>query len=118
MTGGWSPGIGVWSQSAVLRPVSGYQRGVPHSIRASSLSLLLVACWAMTGCITGDQTAAKEKKEPAALSEAPLGSRIKRKTTTSPTTSSTREQLEQQRAQQGAIAAGMVNDPAKYSGRR
>jgi len=72
----------------------------------------------MTGCTTRDKTAAKEQEEPAALTEAPLGSRIKRKSTASPITSSTREQLEQQRAQQGAISAGMVNDPTKYSGRR
>ena len=91
---------------------------MPNRIRAWSLPLLLVACCAATGCTTPDKTAGKEKEEPVALGEAPLGSRIKRKTTVNPITSSTREQLEQQRVQQGAIEAGMVNNPAKYSGRR
>lgn len=89
-----------------------------NPIRRWSLLTLLAVGGALTGCTTGGQTAMEGKKEPAELTEAPLGSRIKRKTTGNPITTSTREQLEQQRAQQGAISAGMVNDPTKYSGRR
>jgi len=79
------------------------------------LLLLAVGC-VMAGCTTRDKTAAQE--QPAELAEAPLGSRIKRKTTVNPVDSATREMIEQQRVQQGAIEAGMVNNPAKYSGRR
>lgn len=91
---------------------------MPNPIRAGFLPLLLAIGCAMTGCTTRDKTDGKEKEEPAALTEAPLGSRIKRKTTVNPITSSTREMIEQQRVQQGAIEAGMVNNPSKYSGRR
>ncbi len=98
--------------------VSGYQAGMSDPLRAWSRLLLLAVCCAVTGCTSPDKTAGKEKEGPTELTEAPLGSRIKRKTTVNPITTSTREQLEQQRAQQGAIAAGMVNNPEKYSGRR
>lgn len=98
--------------------ISGYRRGMINPLRAWSRLLVLAVCGAVTGCTTPDKTAGQDKKEPAELTEAPLGSRIKRKTTVNPITTSTREQLEQQRAQQGAISNAMVNDPAKYSGRR
>lgn len=91
---------------------------MPYPIRASSLPLLLVVCCAVAGCTSRDKTAAKEKPEPTALSEAPLGSRIKRKSTVNPIDSAAREMIEQQRVQQGAIEAGMVNNPSKYTGRR
>lgn len=87
-----------------------------YSTRAWSLPLLLAVCCVVTGCTTRDKTA--EKEEPTALTEAPLGFRIKRKATVNPIDSATREMIEQQRVQQGAIEAGMVNNPAKYSGRR
>jgi len=98
--------------------VSGYHTGMTNPMRAWSGLLVAAVCCAATGCTTPDKTAWQDKEEPAALTEAPLGSRIKRKTTVNPVTTNTREQLEQQRAQQGAISNAMVNDPAKYSGRR
>lgn len=79
--------------------------------------LLLVGC-AMTGCTTRDNTAGKDKEESVALTEAPLGSRIKRKSTVNPIDSATREMIEQQRVQQGVMEVGKVNNPAKYTGRR
>lgn len=91
---------------------------MPNPIRAWSLPLLLMVCCAVTGCTTRDKTAGKEKEEPAELTEAPLGSRIKRKSTVNPVDSATREMIEQQRVQQGAIEVGKVNNPEKYSGRR
>jgi hypothetical protein len=106
------------SQSTVFRAVSGYHTGMPNPIRAWSLPLLLVVCCAVSGCTTRGKSAGKEKEEPTELTEAPLGSRIKRKPTVNPITSATREMIEQQRVQQGAVEAGMVNNPSKYSGRR
>ncbi|HEY0864578.1 MAG TPA: hypothetical protein VGD97_10780 [Lacunisphaera sp.] len=87
---------------------------MPNQIRAWLL-LLAVGC-VMAGCTTRDKTAAQE--EPAELTEAPLGSRIKRKSTVNPIDSATREMIEQQRVQQGVMEAGKVNNPQKYSGRR
>jgi len=83
-------------------------------IRTWSLSLLLAAACVLAGCTTRDKTAGKEKEEPADVAEAPLGSRIKRKTTVSPIDSASRQMIEQQRVQQGAIQNGMATNPAKY----
>ncbi len=91
---------------------------MPHQIRTRFLPLLLAAGCVMTGCTTRDKTAAQEPEEPAGLAEAPLGSRIKRKSTVNPIDSATREMIEQQRVQQGVMEVGKVNNPAKYSGRR
>ncbi len=85
-----------------------------NPIRRWSLPWLLVVCCAVTGCTTRDNTAGKDKAEPVELTEAPLGSRIKRKSTVNPIDSASRQMIEQQRVQQGAIQNGMVTNPAKY----
>ncbi|HEY1110625.1 MAG TPA: hypothetical protein VGE76_18385 [Opitutaceae bacterium] len=76
-------------------------------VRAMAAGLLV----AMTGCVTKSESAALERKEQQAsgpLAEAPLGSRIRKRTNIAPTGGTTREDIEQQRAQAGAQAVGAV----------
>ena len=72
-------------------------------------TLLVVALAGATGCATQSQSAAFA--EPANVTaEVPLGSRIKKKSPIAPTSGVQREEIEQTRAQAGAIRAGIVND--------
>jgi hypothetical protein len=96
-----------------------HQTRVQNRFRAVPLQVLLIVSLGLGGCATATESAKKEAPDNAvAATEAPLGSRIKRKTTVNPINSSNREMIEQQRVQQGAIATGMVNNPSKYSGPR
>lgn len=67
---------------------------------------------AMAGCATKPESAAlepKEQKDSSQLAEAPLGSRIRKRTNIAPTGGTNREDLEAQRAQAGARAVGAGN---------
>lgn len=65
----------------------------------------------MAGCASGEQSAAleRDKAQSRATADAPLGSRIRKKSNMAPVMGATREDLEQARVQAGAIEAGKVN---------
>ena len=80
----------------------------------SSLLRLIVfgLLMATTGCATKPESAALEKKEQPAssqLAEAPLGSRIRKRSNIAPTGGTHREDIEAQRVQAGAQAVGTAN---------
>lgn len=90
-----------------------------NRFRAVSLQWLLIVSLGLAGCASRTESAKKKAPDDSvAATEAPLGSRIKRKTTVNPIDSATREMIEQQRVQQGVMEVGKVNSPQKYSGRR
>ncbi len=75
-----------------------------------SLALISLTCFVLGGCAARTE----EKPDPATgqsrTAEAPLGSRIKRKSDIAPVLGATREDLEATKLQQGAIAVGIAND--------
>lgn len=90
-----------------------------NQYQALSLFTLLAVSCVLTSCASPDKSAGKEDKEkPTAMTEAPLGSRIKRKSTINPVSGATREQIEQQRVMQGTIQNAVANDPGKYGNSR
>jgi Flp pilus assembly protein TadD len=64
----------------------------------------------VAGCATTDQREDVARKEPAAITQAPLGSRIKKRTGASPVVGATREDLDTMKMQQGAIQQQIVNN--------
>lgn len=84
----------------------------PNWIRAL-LALGVLA--GVAGCKTPAKTS--DTKDDTVATEAPLGSRIKKKKTANPISVTDREEIERQRVQQGAIQTGIVNNPSKYGGR-
>ncbi len=77
-----------------------------------SLCLLLaVAGGLLGGCTSQPKSAGKEAEEPAVIADAPLGSRIKRRSEAGPVSQANRQQFEQERAQMGAIQTGVVQNP-------
>ena len=95
----------------------------PH---APFLTLVLLVASSLAGCSTPPESAGIEKEEkPYEMVEAPVGSRIKRKSydnstkpEVNPISTVSRETLEQDRAQQAVRQQGFVNDPSKYLGPR
>ncbi len=76
-------------------------------LRTMAVGLLV----ATMGCATKSDSAATEKKEQPAggqVAEAPLGSRIRKRTNVAPTGGTNREDIEQQRTQAAAQAVGAV----------
>jgi hypothetical protein len=76
-----------------------------------SLCLLLAVAGGLGGCTSQPMTAEKEAEDPAVIADAPLGSRIKRRSDANPVSQANRQQFEQERVQQGAIQTGIVNKP-------
>jgi hypothetical protein len=74
-------------------------------------SLMLAPALVLTGCTSTSKTAEKDTDDPTETVAAPLGSRIKRRSETNPVSQANRQQFEQERVQQGAIATGVVQSP-------
>lgn len=62
-----------------------------------------------SGCASQSSAALDRKEKEAPLAEAPLGSRIKKRNNTAPISGAHREDLEQSRAQAGAVSSAIVN---------
>jgi hypothetical protein len=77
--------------------------------RLFSRLLIIVALAAASGCVSQPESVALA--EPADVAaEAPLGSRIKKRSAIAPTSGVSREDIEQSRVQANAIRTGIVND--------
>ena len=70
--------------------------------------LTIVCLLAVSGSFAGcaSQTKTAEKEDPNVLVEAPLGSRIKKKSNAAPLSGATREDIENARVMQGAQQTG------------
>lgn len=65
---------------------------------------------AVTGCVSASASPALERgKEPVAAADAPLGSRIKKRSSLAPVQGGTRNDVEQARVQAGAAQTGAFN---------
>ncbi len=62
-----------------------------------------------SGCASQSSAALDRKEKEAPLAEAPLGSRIKKRNNSAPVSGTHRENLEQARAQAGAVSSAIVN---------
>lgn len=77
--------------------------------QALSLLMLLAVSCVLTSCASPDKSAGKEEKEePTAMTEAPLGSRIRKRTKIAPVSEATRQDVENARVQQGMQQTGAV----------
>lgn len=80
--------------------------------RALRLSLIVAAAsLAMTGCATTAKTDEQKNKDQRLAQEAPLGSRIRKKSNVAPVLGATRDDIERARVQQGAVATGAYQNP-------
>lgn len=75
--------------------------------------LALIGSAALTGCATNTTKETAQENQP--VEEAPLGSRIKRRTNINPTAGVSREDIENGRVQDAARAVGAVTNPGKYA---
>lgn len=74
--------------------------------RLTALSLAAVVALTGAGCASRTQKP-EEGDAKQVVQEAPLGSRIRKKSNVSPVSGATRDDIERQRIQQGAIETGV-----------
>jgi len=72
---------------------------------------LLIAAGGLVGCASRTTTAGEDKaaQESEVVQEAPLGSRIRKRTKVAPVSEATRQDVENARVQQGMQQTGAVN---------
>ena len=75
----------------------------PAALTAMTVVVLL------TGCATKTETTEQKEDSSRVAAEAPLGSRIKKRTNVAPVTGATRQDIENAKVQQGIHQAGVVN---------
>lgn len=63
----------------------------------------------LTGCVSKTETAEPDEGRSKVAGEAPLGSRIKKRTNVAPVSGATRQDIDNARVQQGIQQAGTVN---------
>lgn len=81
--------------------------------RTPSAFLLVVLALSAAGCASTSETSADKKSDQRLVQEAPLGSRIRKRTNVTPVLGASREDIERARVQQGAIQTGIFQDPSQ-----
>lgn len=71
------------------------------------LAFAAVAAFSGSGCATSTEKIDDKKNEQKLVQDAPLGSRIRKKSSIPPVSGATRDDIERQRVQQGAIETGI-----------